>query len=312
MAPHKLIIDCDPGVDDAVALLLALAAPDALDVVAITAVSGNVGLELTARNARIVRQIAGRDDVPVHAGCAAPFLVAPGAAEEFHGASGLGDLDIFAPKMPLADEHAVDAIVRHARAAARGALSIAVTGPCTNLATAFLRAPEIASRFAHIVIMGGARSEGGNVTASAEFNIWADPHAAQIVLNHGASVVLLGLDVTHTLRATAKRTDAIEALGNTRASTVAQLLRFSTAAEEKHGITGGAPLHDPATISWLLAPHLFEGRPAHVGVETSSALTRGHTSVELRTRPGMPFNATWIERADADGVFALLNERLAS
>jgi purine nucleosidase len=311
MAAHKLIIDCDPGVDDAVALLLALSARDALDIVAITAVSGNVGLDLTARNACIVRDIAGRADVPVHAGCAQPLLVEAGLAEEFHGPSGLGDLPIAQPKAPVADEHAVDAIIRHARAAAPGELSIAVTGPCTNVATAFLRDPEIATRFAHIVIMGGAKHEGGNVTASAEFNIWADPHAADVVLQRGANIVLLGLDVTHGLRATPARIAALEALGNARATAAAQLLRFSTAAEDRFGVGGGAPLHDPATIAWLLAPELFAGRPAQIGVEVASPLTRGHTAVEQRGRPGFTPNALWIESADADAVFALLTERLA-
>jgi len=309
--PQRLIIDCDPGVDDAVALLLAFAAPDVFDIAAIATVAGNVGARLTARNARIVRQIAGRADVPVYAGCERPMRRAPVEAAEFHGASGLGDLTIFEPAAAVETEHAVDAIVRLARAAAPGEMSIAVTGPCTNLATAFERAPEIADRFAQIVIMGGARSEGGNITASAEYNIYADPHAADIVLRRGKNIVMAGLDVTHTLRATPERIAVLRGLGNPRALAAAQLLQFSSDAEIQHGIPGGAPLHDPATIAWLMAPHLFEAKPAHVEVETGSPLTQGHTAVEFRLSAAHLANARWIVRADADGVFALLNERLA-
>lgn len=308
---RKLIIDCDPGVDDAVALLLAFAAPDVFDIVAVTTVAGNVGAALTARNAAIVRDIAGRADVPVHAGSQRPLRRAPVQAAEFHGASGLGDLPIRTPQTPIADEHAIDAIVRLARASAPGALSIAVTGPCTNLAVAFQRAPEIAERFAQIVIMGGARREGGNITASAEYNIFADPHAAEIVLREGRNIVMLGLDVTHTLRATPDRIAALRALGNPRALAAADLLQFSTAAEAAHGIGGGAPLHDPATIAWLMAPERFVARPAHIAVETESPLTMGHTAVEFRLNAQRKANAQWVVEADADGVFAMLTERLA-
>lgn len=307
---RKLIIDCDPGVDDAVALLLAFAAPDALDILAVTTLAGNVGAALTARNARIVRAIAGRTETPVHAGCGRPLLREPVEAGEFHGASGLGDMAISDPPTPAAPTHSVDAILAHARAAGPGELAIAVTGPCTNLATAFTLAPDIVDRFGDIVIMGGARSEGGNITASSEFNIHADPHAAEIVLRRGRNITMLGLDVTHRLRADAKRTATLRALGNPRAQAAADLLDFSTRAEARHGIGGGAPLHDPATIAWLLRPDLFEGKPAHVAVETGSPLTLGHTAVEFRDRGHAP-NVNWIVDADADGVFALLNERLA-
>ncbi len=308
MTPRKLIIDCDPGVDDAVALLLAFAAPDALEVTGVTTVAGNVGADLTARNARIIREIAGREDVPVYAGCRAPMVREPVEAGHFHGASGLGALDIFEPKAPLTNGHAVDFIVRTVMAAAPGAIDLAITGPCTNVAMAMVREPRIVERLGDIVIMGGARSEGGNITASAEYNIHADPHAAQVVLSSARRIVMLGLDVTHQIRATPERIARIEAIGTAPARAVANLLTFSSGVERDLAWGGGAPLHDPATIAYLLAPELFKARPCFIQVETASPLTLGHTAVEFR---GAADSSTrWVTHADADAVFDLLNARL--
>ena len=309
MDRRQLIIDCDPGVDDAVALFLAFASPE-LDILGVTTVAGNVDAALTARNARLIREIAGREDVPVFAGCTRPMARAPIEAAHFHGVSGLGTLDIFEPKAPLAPEHSIDFIVRTVMAAPAGAISLAITGPCTNVALAIVREPRVAEKLGDVVIMGGALREGGNVTASAEYNIFADPHAAHIVVASGARVIMLGLDVTHQIRATPARIAAIDTLGSGPARAVANLLTFSSDMERRHAEDLGAPLHDPATIAYLLRPDLFVTKPCALQVEINSPLTLGHTAVEFRPGLAGPLATQWATGADADGVFALLTARL--
>ncbi|WP_332766637.1 nucleoside hydrolase [Phenylobacterium sp.] len=306
----KLIIDCDPGVDDAVALFLAFASRD-LEILAVTTVGGNVGADLTARNARIIRQIAGREDVPVHAGSPRPLFRPPVEADHFHGESGLGDLKVFDPSAPLASGHAADVIIQTLMAQPAGSVTLAVTGPMTNVALAFIREPAIVGRLAQVVVMGGARTEGGNITASAEYNIYADPHAAQVVFASGCRCVVLGLDATHQVRATAGRVAALRALGTPAALAAAQVIDFSNGIERD--IVGGksAPLHDPCVIAYVLAPQLFTARPCRLEVETGSALTLGHTAVDFRLDDPAAATIQWVTEVDADGVFALLNERLA-
>ncbi|WP_309644914.1 nucleoside hydrolase [Phenylobacterium sp.] len=307
----KLIIDCDPGVDDAVALFLAFASPD-LEILAVTTVGGNVGADLTARNARVIRQIAGREDVPVHAGATRPMVRAPVEADHFHGESGLGDLAVFEPTAPLAAGHSVDVIVETLMTQPAGVVTLAVTGPMTNLALAMRREPAIVDRIGHVVIMGGARTEGGNITASAEYNIFADPHAAQVVLSSGCRCVVLGLDATHQVRATDERVAALRALGTPAAQAAAEVIAFSNGIERD--LVGGksAPLHDPCVIAYILAPQLFTTRPCRLEVETGSALTLGHTAVEFRLADPAAATVRWVTQANADGVFALLNDALAA
>lgn len=309
-AVSKLIIDCDPGVDDAVALFLAFASPE-LEILGVTTVAGNVGASLTARNARLIRQIAGREDVPVIAGAERPLVRAPVEADHFHGESGLGDLEVFEPAAPAAEGHAATFIARTVMAHPPGSVSLAITGPMTNVALAMALEPALAARLGPVVVMGGARAEGGNITASAEYNIFADPHAAQAVFASGARVVTLGLDATHQVRSTKARVDAIRAVATPAALAVAQLLDFANRTEAD--LVGGtaAPLHDPCVIAWLLAPHLFQARPCDLQVETGAALTLGHTAVEFRLQDPARATVQWVTRADADGVFALIAERLA-
>ncbi|MFC3711607.1 nucleoside hydrolase [Sphingoaurantiacus capsulatus] len=307
MTATPIIFDCDPGVDDAVALLLAFASPE-LELLAITTTAGNVSGTLTARNARLIRQLAGREDVPVHIGAERPLVREPVEAGAFHGESGLGALPIAEPALPVTSGDAVQAIIDIVRARPEGSVTLVVTGPMTNAALALQRAPDLAARLKAIVAMGGARSEGGNITASAEFNIFADPHAADVVCRSGVTIVAFGLDATHQVRATEARIAAIEALGNPLADAAASLLRFSREVERQvvHGLD--APLHDPCPIAWLIRPSLFELRPCRLDVETGSPLTMGHTAVEFRAPEP---NAQWAVKADADGLFALLTERLA-
>ena len=308
MSIQSLIIDCDPGVDDAVALFLAFAAPE-LNLLAVTTVGGNVPGALTQRNARIVRQIAGREDVPVHGGAERPLKRPPAGAGAFHGPEGLGDLEPFQPSGIVGDGPAANAIVDLVMSRPQGSVAVAVMGPMTNLALAMRRERRLADWLGPVVIMGGARSEGGNITPSAEFNIWADPDAAAVVFGSGCEVIALGLDATHQVRATEDRIAAIEAIDSEAARTTASMLRFSQRVEREVVGWDSAPLHDPCTVAWLLRPDLFETRPCRIEVETVSELTRGHTAVEFRVDPATARHR-WAVSADGQGVFDLIVGKL--
>ena len=309
MTQIPLIIDCDTGVDDAVALLLAFASSE-LELLGVTTVAGNVSARLTARNTRMIRQIARREDVPVHAGCDRPLMRDPVEAADFHGESGLGSLPVFEPEAPAGPGHAVLFLIATVMGRPPGTVTLAVTGPMTNVALAMRLEPQFAGRLKQIVAMGGARTEGGNITASAEFNIFADPHAAQIVLDSGAPVVLIGLDATHQVRADAERIAAIHATGTPGGEAAATLLGFRQDIEWRLAGDKSSPLHDPCTIAFLIRPELFETRPARIEVECASPLTLGHTAVEFRLDYAEPGHCQWVVKADGAGVFALLAERL--
>jgi purine nucleosidase len=312
VARIPLILDCDPGVDDGVALLMAFAARDEIDLIGVTTVGGNVGIELTSRNARVIREIAGREDVPVVGGCARAMVIPiEVGARAFHGASGLGDLAVFEPRAPLAEGHAVNFIVETVMGRPGGTVTIAVIGPMTNLAMAMILQPRLAARLRQVVAMGGARREGGNMTASAEFNIWADPHAAQVVVQSGCPLVMMGLDATFQVRTTPERLEAVRAIGNARSDAAAELLSFTRAAFGRVNGEPDSPLHDPTTIAWLLRPELFELRPCRLEIETGSELTRGHTAVEFRLDDGAAAHVQWTTRVDADRFHGLLCELLS-
>jgi purine nucleosidase len=313
MSRIPLILDCDPGVDDGVALLLAFASSDVLDLRAITTVGGNVALAQTTRNARMIRQFAGAaaERVPVFAGCPGPMVRPLVEAEHFHGESGLGHLALFEPTAPAAVGHAVNFLVETLLREPAGTVSLAVTGPMTNVAMAMRLAPAIVPRIRQLVVMGGARAEGGNITASAEYNIYADPHAAAVVCGSGVPLVMLGLDATHQVRSSPARIARIRALGSAAARAAADLMDFAAALEWNVATGEGAPLHDPCTLAWLLAPELFELVPCRIEVETASPLALGHTAVEFRAAPDRALPARWATRADGAGVFELLTRRLA-
>lgn len=310
MAARRVLIDCDPGQDDAVALLLAFACPDALDIRAVTAVAGNVPLARTERNARLMRELAGRPDIPVAAGCDRPLLRAPVTAEEVHGTTGIDGYDPGPPTSALDPRHAVELIVAEARAAGKDGLTLVATGPLTNVALAIRLAPDILPNLAEIVVMGGAMREGGNTTPSAEFNFLVDPHAAEIVLGCGRPIALFGLDVTHQVPATAARIARIRALGNPVARAVAGMLGFFGRHDSAKYGSDGAPLHDPCTVAWLLAPELFETMDCHVAVETGSELTIGHSAVDIWRVTGRVPNVRWAQGVDAEGFYDLLVDRL--
>jgi purine nucleosidase len=308
---RKIIIDTDPGQDDAVAILLALASPDELDVLAIVAVAGNVGLARNASNALKVVELSGRTEIPVYAGSVRPIRRKLVTAEHVHGATGVDGPDLPEPKIRLQPQHGVDYIVETMLAAEPGTITLATLGPLTNIAMALIKAPEIAPRVREIVMMAGAYFEVGNITPTAEFNIYVDPEAADIVLRSGIPITMIPLDTTHGALTTHARLDAFRALGKRCATAVADMLNFSQRFDlEKYGGIG-APLHDPCVIAYLLKPDLFSGRHINVSIETASPLTLGMTVADWWRITDRPKNVNFLRTVDAAGFYALLVERLA-
>jgi purine nucleosidase len=311
VAPRPIIIDCDPGQDDAVALFLAMSSPEDFEILGITAVAGNVPLALTARNARMMCDVADRKDLRVFAGCAKPMAREAITAEYIHGDTGIDGIDVFDPLTPLQEQHAVDFIIETLLSRYKVPVTLIPTGPLTNIATAIQREPKILEGIEEFVIMGGAMREGGNRTPSAEFNIVVDPHAADIVFNCGRPISLLGLDVTHKVLSTPERVARIAALKNPVADATAGMLSFFHRYDTQKYASQGTPLHDPCTIAYLLEPGLFKTRQCNVSVETQSELTMGHTAVDFWHVTDKPRNVNWVYDVDADGFYDLLTERLA-
>ena len=310
MTAQKIIIDTDPGQDDAVAILLALASPE-IEVLGLTCVAGNVPLALTAKNARIICELAGRPDLPVYAGCDRPLKRDLVTAEHVHGKTGLDGIALPDPTMPLAEGHAVDFLIETLRRKPAGSVTLCPIGPLTNIATALHRAPEIAGRIRQIVLMGGAYFQVGNITPAAEFNIYVDPEAADIVFRSGIPLVVMPLDVTHKALTTRPRIEAFRALGTRVGEAVASWTDFFERFDmEKYG-SEGAPLHDPCTIAWLLRPDLFAGREINVEIELHGQYTAGMTVADWWRVTKRAPNALFIRDVDADGFYALLTERLA-
>ncbi|XBQ16960.1 MAG: nucleoside hydrolase [Oceanicaulis sp.] len=307
---RRVLLDCDPGVDDCIALMAALGAPEAIDLIAVTTVAGNVPVETCARNAAGVLAVAGRGDLKVYAGCPRPLVFDPVFAEHIHGETGLGAAELPAPDGPPETRHAVDVICDTLEAAEPGSITLVLTGPMTNAAMALVKAPHLIEAIDEIVVMGGAREAGGNITASAEFNIYADPHAAHVVLNAGAKVTMIGLDATLQIRCTPDRLDRLRRADHAAPRVAADMV------EHVNGVYGeiygaeGAALHDPCTIGYLIAPDLFTARPAHVSVDTRDGLTRGHTSVDVHLLGGKPANVNWVTGLDAPALFDLLVDRM--
>ena len=311
MAPRKIIIDTDPGQDDAVAILLALGSPAEIDVLGVTAVAGNVPLPLTQKNARIVCELAKRTDVKVFAGCDAPLSRKLVTAEHVHGKTGLDGPQMADPQMPLQDQHGVDFIIETLRSHDAGTVTLCPLGPLTNIATAFNKAPDIIEKVQEIVLMGGAYFEVGNITPAAEFNIYVDPEAAKIVFGAGVPLVVMPLDVTHKALTTRARVDAFRAMGTQVGDMVAAWTDFFERFDkEKYG-SEGAPLHDPCVIAYLIQPEMFKGRHVNVEIETTSELTLGMTVADWWRVTDRAPNAMFMGDLDAEAFFALLADRLA-
>jgi purine nucleosidase len=306
---RTIIIDTDPGHDDSVAILLALAARDRLDVRAITAVAGNVRLALTERNARAMVELAGAHDVPVHAGCEHPWIRPLWTAERICGASGIDGANLPEPTLPRAKTHAVDAIIDILEQAPARSVTLCPLGPLTNIATAFAQAPALAGRVREIVLMGGAIGIG-NVTASAEFNIYVDPHAAAAVFAAGAPIVMFPLEATHQAIATPAWVAEMAGLGSRVGAVIAGMLGRDSGRDLTRYGGRGVPLHDPCVIGYLLWPELFQGFSAHIEIETGAELSMGRTVVDRWRASRKPDNARVIERVAADQFFARMTEAL--
>ena len=274
---RPVIIDCDPGVDDAIALLLALST-DQLNILAITTVAGNVPLHYTTANALKICELAGCPDVSIYPGCPRPILRPLHTAAEVHGATGLQGATLPEPSQAPQTQHAVEYLV-HTLSQAAEPITLATLGPLTNVALALIQQPCIAENIQEIVAMGGAVTHG-NVTPSAEFNIYVDPHAAQVVLSAGIPTTLITLDTTHQVLTTAERRQTIRDLGSPVAQAAADLLaHYGQADAERYGMPG-SPLHDPCVLAYLMQPELFTRRQVPVTVELDPGLSLGRTVVD--------------------------------
>lgn len=312
MAAIATVIDTDPGVDDCIALLAALASPE-IDLRAITVTHGNVELCAALDNARRLCALAGRTDVPIHGGAARPLLRTPYRGK-FHGKSGTGPLELPSAEVEASPEHAVSALARMLRAAARGdgpRLTICTIGPLTNVALALAQDPALVAGVERIAMMGGAFLAGGNRTPSAEFNILADPHAARIVFASGAPIVMAPLDVTHQAMATPARVEALARNPGRVAAAVAELLAFFDRKDPARYGSLGAPLHDPTIIGWLARPDLFGTRRAPVEICTDEGPAFGQTIADWWGVTGQVANAEILTGLDVEGFFGWLGGALA-
>ncbi|MEO0457420.1 MAG: nucleoside hydrolase [Cyanobacteria bacterium P01_A01_bin.114] len=306
--PRLLIIDCDPGVDDAIALLLAFASDD-FDIVGVTTVAGNVPLSVTTANALKICELAGKSTIPVYAGCPRPLVQTLRTATDIHGVTGLQGVTLPEPSHAHQPQHGVNFLIESLLSATQP-ITLATLGPLTNVAIALIKVPQIAQNIAEIVAMGGAITHG-NVTASAEFNIYVDPHAAQVVLNAGIPTTLITLDTTHQVLTTPERLRTLRQLRTPVATAAADLLTHYGQPDIERYDMAGAPLHDPCVIAYLLRPELFTRRPAHVAVETTGQHTLGRTIVDWWPSPATPVNAHVVEAIDAAAVYDLLINHLA-
>jgi purine nucleosidase len=310
MSRIPIIIDTDPGQDDALAILLALAASDRLDLLGLTTVAGNVGVDLTTANALRILEVAKRTDVPVHRGASQPLLRTLRTAEYICGPDGLDGANLPPAAGKPRDQHAVSFIIETLRKAPDRSITLCPVGPLTNLALAFAQEPALAAKVERIVIMGGAR-DLGNITPAAEFNFYVDPHAAQMILQLGVPTVLFGLHATHQAVCTPAHVARIAALGTPVARAVAGMTRRPRPGSKARLGVEGHPQHDPCVIAWLLWPELFTGRDCHVAVETGSEETIGRSTIEGWGSTRRPANAHVIERIDSGGFFDRLIGALA-
>ncbi len=311
MHKHSIIIDTDPGQDDALAILLALASPE-IEVLGITAVAGNVPLHLTEVNARKVCELAGKPNTKVFAGASRPMLRPLVTAEHVHGKTGLDGPTLSEPKMPLQKQFAADFIIETLMTRPANTITLCTLGPLSNIGLALVKEPRIASRIKRIIAMGGGYSEGGNITPTAEFNIYVDPQAARLVFQCGAPITLIPLDCTHQALSTRARVEPFRKMKNNTGPAVAEMLDFYERFDvEKYGTDGG-PLHDPCVIAWLLQPELFTGKDVNLEIECESELTMGQTVVDWWKVTTRIANTHFVRGIDADGFYKLLTERLAT
>ncbi len=304
----RIILDTDPGIDDALALFLALASPE-LQLEAVTTVHGNVPVDLTTHNALALLEIAGRSDIPVARGCALPLVRVPVDAKYVHGPTGLGTLTLPEPQASVVAQSAADLIIERVLAAP-GELTLVAVGPLTNLALALRREPAIAAQVREVVIMGGALRVPGNVTPAAEFNIYADPHAAQVVFKAGWPLRLISLDATNTAVVTREQTRQLARQQSAVSRTIEEMLEFYFEVFDPAYGNHGLRLHDPLALAAVFRPDFLQWESAYVDVELTGTLTFGET-VAFFPRPGAPApNMQVSVGVDAERFVAWFIERL--
>jgi purine nucleosidase len=308
---RPVILDTDPGHDDALAILLAVASPDEIELRAVTTVAGNVSVDQTTYNALRVLELAAAPDVPVYRGCSRPMVDEPVTAEHVHGPSGLDGPVLPEPSRTAESLHAVDYLIAELLAAEPSSVTVCLIGPMTNMGMALVKEPAIADRVAEFVIMGGSFRAGGNITPAAEFNIYVDPHAAHVVLTSGVPITLMPLDLTHQAQATQVRTAGVRSMKSAVGDAVAAMLDFASRYDTTTRGFDGYPLHDPTVIAYLLEPDTFSGRFAHVSVVTDSGYGHGQTIADWSAQPPPESNARVMTSLDSDGFFDLLTARLS-
>ncbi|AZO44283.1 nucleoside hydrolase [Mesorhizobium sp. M7D.F.Ca.US.005.01.1.1] len=304
MAKSRIILDCDPGVDDAIALLLAFASPDEIEIVGITTVVGNVSQPLTTRNALRITAMANRQDIPVYAGCIRPIILPrEERGASVHGTDGLGDLDVPDATHEIQGQHAVDFIIETILREP-GQITLCPIGPMTNIALALIKEPSIAGKIKAIAFMGGAAFSPGNTATDAEFNIWIDPHAAQIVLSSGIPMTMFGLDVTRHATLTKVRFEQLERDSSPIMKTAIAMMR--------HYGSGDASLHDPCVTAFLIDPTLFRGVDAVIEVDCDPAGAYGRTRATLvENGAGKGLSVCHvITEVDDTRLFQLIDQRL--
>ncbi|CDN52141.1 nucleoside hydrolase [Neorhizobium galegae] len=311
MTPIPIIVDCDPGIDDTIALLTAFVSPE-LDILGITPVCGNQPLERTVRNALQICELGRRTDIPVYAGCFRPMLREP-IYGQFHGKTGLGNTVLPEPVKTVEPKSAVDFLIDTLTAAAleKKRTTVCCLGPMTNLAVALRMNPQVAEGIERIVMMGGAYREPGNRTMTAEFNVLADPHAAHVVFSSGIPIVALALDATHQVMLKPEHVAEFSNVSGRISQTLAELMAFWDRNDVRRYGSRGGPLHDPLVIAYLLAPHLFTTERARVFVEHESELCMGQTIADWYGKSGLEPNADIVTKVDAEGIIALFLDRLS-
>jgi purine nucleosidase len=309
--PTKVIVTTDPGQDEAAAIMMMLAAPESFEILGFVATAGNIGLDHTVVNMLKILELAGRADIPVFAGCPRPILKALVIADHVHGPTGMDGHVLPMPATRVREQHGVDFIVQTLRSAPPGEVHIVSLSPMTNLAMALVQAPDIAPRIGGIVMMAGAYFECGNITPSAEFNVFVDPEAADIVLKCGVPITMLPLDVTHKMLSTRERLNRMRAVGTRCAIAIADMMTFSQTFDLKKYGWDGAPLHGPCVPAYMLRPELFSGRKINVTVQCGDGLTAGASVADWWQITDRPRNVTYIRDGNSNGYYDLICELYA-
>ncbi len=308
---RKIIIDTDPSPDDAVSFLMALGSPRELELLALTTVGGNVTVEQTTINALKTLELVGREEIPVYKGAARPLERELITAEHVHGGCGFAGYDLPEPKIKEKEGFAPDKIVELIMQNEPKSVTICAIAPLTNIALALQKEPKIAQRLEEIVIMGGAQKEGGNVTPAAEYNIYVDPEAADIVFNSGTNITLIPLDCTHKALSTDERLEKLRSIGSHHMEVFYHLLKFNRIHDQEKMQMPGGPLHDPTTIAYLLKPEIFKGKRVNVTISKDYELTRGMSVIDWWGKMNLPINANVLYDIDSEAYYNLVIERMA-